>query len=112
MLGSPVDYGNVAAVFRAFMERLIGYACWPWRTPPPKSRKKASMRKAALVASSATPGFLIPLLTGTGRALRTAKMLDAKPIGSLRIGLSAQEPNHPLSAKNRQHARRMGVKPV
>lgn len=98
MLGSPVNYGNVAAVFRAFTERLIGYACWPWRAPPPKSRKKASMRKAALVASSATPGFLIPLLTGTGRALR--------------IGLSSQEPNHPLSAKNRQHARRMGVKPV
>ncbi len=98
MLGSPVNYGNVAAVFRAFTERLIGLRLLALARSPAQSRKKASMRKAALVASSATPGFLIPLLTGTGRALR--------------IGLSSQEPNHPLSAKNRQHARRMGVKPV
>jgi hypothetical protein len=57
------------------------------------------------------PGFLIPLLTGAGNALRaTAKMLRAKPVGKLWIGLSAQEPDHQLSAKDRERARRMGWK--
>jgi hypothetical protein len=74
-------------------------------------RKKKATRKAVLVASSAMPGFLIPLLTGAGNALRaTAKMLRAKPVGKLWIGLSAQEPDHQLSAKDRERARRMGWK--
>ena len=113
VLASPVNYGNVTAVFRTFMERLIGFAYWPWGGMAPKSRKKLTTRKAVLVASSAMPGFLIPLLTGTGNALRTtAKMLSAKPVGKLWIGLSAQEPDQPLSAKNLERARRMGAKLV
>jgi NAD(P)H-dependent FMN reductase len=113
VLGSPVNYGNVTAVFRTFMERLIGFAYWPWGGPAPKPRKKRPRRKAALVASSAMPGFLIPLLTGTSRALRmTARMLGAKPVGSLWLGFSAQELDHQLSAKDRERARRMGMKLV
>jgi multimeric flavodoxin WrbA len=113
VLASPVNYGNVTAVFRTFMERLIGFAYWPWGGMAPKARKKKATRKAVLVASSAMPGFLIPLLTGTGNALRTtAKMLSAKPVGKLWIGLSAQEPDQQLSAKNLERARRMGGKLV
>jgi NAD(P)H-dependent FMN reductase len=113
VLGSPVNYGNVTAVFRTFMERSIGSVYWPWGGPMPKPRKKRPTRKAALVASSAMPGFLIPLCTGTGHALRTtARMLGAKPVGSLWLGFSAQEPDHRLSAKDRERARRMGMKLV
>jgi multimeric flavodoxin WrbA len=113
VLASPVNYGNVTAVFRAFMERLIGFTYWPWSQAAPKLRRKQATRKAVLVASSAMPGVLIPLLTGTGNALRTtAKMLGAKPVGKLWIGLSAQEPDHQLSAKNLERARRMGAKLV
>jgi multimeric flavodoxin WrbA len=113
VLASPVNYGNVTAVFRTFMERLIGFAYWPWGGMAPKARKKTATRKAVLVASSAMPGLLIPLLTGTANALRTtAKMLSAKPVGKLWIGLSAQEPDQPLSAKNLERARRMGGKLV
>jgi FMN-dependent NADH-azoreductase len=111
VLASPVNCGNVTAVFRTFMERLIGFTYWPWGQAAPKTRNKQAPRKAVLVASSAMPGFLIPLLTGTANALRmTAKMFGAKPVGRLWIGLSAQEPDHPLSAKDRQRARRMGWK--
>jgi NAD(P)H-dependent FMN reductase len=111
VLGSPVNYGNVTAAFRTFMERLIGYTYWPWGQAAPKPRRKVPTRKAVLVASSAMPGFLIPLLTGAANALRmTAKMLGAKPVGKLWIGLSAQELDHPLSAKDRERARRMGWK--
>jgi NAD(P)H-dependent FMN reductase len=111
VLGSPVNYGNVTAIFRTFMERLIGFAYWPWGQPAPAARIKRPARKAALVASSGMPGFLIPWLTGTKYALRTtAKMLGAKPVGSLWIGLSAMEPHRPLSARNRERARRIGMK--
>jgi multimeric flavodoxin WrbA len=113
VLASPLNYGNTTAAFRAFMERLIGFAYWPWSQAMPKMRRKKATRKAVLVASSAMPGFLIPLLTGTGNALRTtAKMLGAKPVGKLWIGLSAQEPDQQLSAKNLLRARRMGAKLV
>ena len=111
VLGSPVNYGNVTAVFRIFMERLIGFAYWPWGQAAPAARKKRATRKATLVASSAMPGFLIPLATGTGHSLRTtAKMLGAKPVGSLWIGLAAREPHPTLSARNRNRARRIGWK--
>jgi putative NADPH-quinone reductase len=111
VLGSPVNYGNVTAIFRRFMERIIGFTYWPWSGPAPKPRKKLLTRKAVLVASSAMPGFLIPLVTGTGHALRTtAKLLGAKPVGSLWVGLSAQEPDHQLSPRAREQARHIGWK--
>jgi putative NADPH-quinone reductase len=111
VLASPVNYGNVTAIFRRFMERLIGCAFWPWGGKMPKARKKGITRKAVLVATSAMPGFLIPLATGTGIALRmTAKMMGAKAVGKLWIGLSGDQPHHALSARNRERARRMGWK--
>src|SRR5208337_1522860 len=70
VLGSPVNCYNATAIFRRFMERLVGFAYWPWGKAAPAPRNKVQPRKAALVASSAAPGFLIPLLTGTARALR------------------------------------------
>jgi len=111
VLGSPVNYYNVTAIFRRFMERLLGYAYWPWKQPAPKWRKKQPTRKAILIASSAAPGFFIPIATGAARALRlTAKTLGAKPIGHMWIGLVAGEPHHELSARTRQRALQLGRK--
>lgn len=111
VLGSSVNHGNVTALFRTFMERLTGFAFWPWGQNAPSGRSKKQPRKAVLVASSAAPGFFIPLLTGASRALRvTAKILGAKTVGSLWIGFAAGEPHHALSNKVRERARRMGWK--
>jgi NAD(P)H-dependent FMN reductase len=111
VLGSSINYGGVTAVFRKFMERLIGFSYWPWGKSMPKPRKKVLTRKAVLVASSGMPGFFIPLFTGVARTLRlTAKMLGAKPVASLWIGLSALEQNHPLPAAVKERARRIGSK--
>jgi len=111
VLGTPVNHGNATAIFRRFMERLVGTAYWPWGQKAPAGRKKTPTRKAVLVATSAMPGFMIPLFTGTAYALRTtAQMLGAKPVGSLWIGLVAGEPHHQLSARDRQRARRLGGK--
>jgi len=49
--------------------------------------------------------------TGAAKALRiAAKSLGAKPVGSLWIGLAAQEPHPRLSARVLNRARRMGMK--
>jgi len=111
VLGSPVNYYNVTAIYRRFLERLLGYAYWPWGQNAPRPRTKERPRKAVLIASSAMPGFLIPVATGAARALRlTAKMLGAKPVGKLWIGLVASEPRHLLTMRHYEQARRMGWK--
>jgi len=111
VLGSSVNYGSVTAIYSRFLERLLGFAFWPWGQTAPKPRKKSPTRKAALVASSAMPGIFIPLLTRAASTLRlTAKMLGAKPVGSMWIGMSAMEQNHKLSVRDRERARRIGWK--
>jgi len=111
VLGSPVNYFNVTAIFRRFQERLLGYAYWPWGQNGPALRTTRQPRKAVLIASAGMPGFLIPLATGAARALRiTARVLGAKPVGKLWIGLAAGEPNHALSPRTLKRARQIGMK--
>jgi len=111
VLASPVNYYNVTALFRRFQERLLGYVYWPWGQNAPTLRSKLPRRKAVLVASSAAPGFLIPVATGAARALRiTACMLGAKTVGKLWIGLTAGEPQHKLSSRTLARARQLGMK--
>jgi hypothetical protein len=103
----------VTALFRRFLERLLGFAYWPWGQKGPALRSKLQPRKAVLVAAAGMPGFLIPLATGAARALRlAARMLGAKPVGELWVGLAAGEPRHTLSARTIERARRMGMKLV
>jgi putative NADPH-quinone reductase len=111
VLGSPVNAFNTTALFRRFMERLVGYGYWPWGQNAPKARSKHQPRRAVLVASAAMPGFLIPLATGAPRALRTAaSLLGAKPVGKLWIGLSAHEEHQKLPLQTRLRARQLGSK--
>jgi multimeric flavodoxin WrbA len=111
VLASPVNYYNVTAIFRRFLERLVGYAYWPWGKAVPKGRKTRAGKKAVLVASSAAPGIFIPIATGAAKALRlAAQMLGAKPVGRMWIGLAGDKPHSELSARNRERARRLGWK--
>jgi len=111
VLASPVNYYNVTAIFRRFQERLLGYAYWPWGQNGPILRDKRQPRKAVLVASAGMPGFLIPLATGAARALSiTARVLGAKPVGKLWIGLAAGEQHHELSKRTLGRARKMGLR--
>ena len=113
VLASPVNCGNATAIFRCFMERLIGCSYWPWGQLAPESRSHIHTLKAALVATSAMPGFLIPFATGTKTALRTAaQILGAKPVAGLWIGLAAGRPDHQPSPRVLARARRIGRKLV
>jgi len=111
VLGSPVNFGNVTAVFRTFLERLIGCFFWPWEQGTPKPRSQHPTKRAVLVATSGMPALFIPLFTGVGGTLRlTAKLLAAKPVGHLWVGLAAMEPKHAISTRARARARRIGWK--
>ena len=113
VLGSPVNYYNVTAVFRKFMERLLGFAAyWPWgRNLGPKLRSRVLHKNAVLVCSSAMPGPFIPLATSAPGALRlTAKMLGAAPVGKLWIGSAAVLPDQQLPPRTRAKAISLGRK--
>ncbi len=111
VLASPVNYYNVTVLFRRFLERLLGFTYWPWGQNGPTLRSKLHSRKAVLVATAGMPGFLIPFATGATRALRlAARMLGAKPVGKMWIGLTAGEPQPILPARVLERARCLGMK--
>ena len=83
VLASPVNCGSVTAIFRRFMERLLGCFYWPWGQPAPKPRSKVHTLKSILVASSAMPGFMIPLFTGARpRCAGLARFGSVSPVGN------------------------------
>ena len=110
VLASPVNFYNTTAVFRTFLERLVGCAYWPWGAKAPKPRTRELRRKAVLIASSAAPGFLLPIATGAPRALRAAaQCLGARPVAKLWVGLAAQSPKPQLSERVLRRAYRAGA---
>jgi NAD(P)H-dependent FMN reductase len=109
VLGSPVNDYNVTAVFRRFMERLLGYTYWPWGQTAPRRRSQLRTRRAVLVATASMPALFIPLATGAPRALRlTARTGGARPVGTLWVGLAAQTPEQKISDRLRRRAAKLG----
>lgn len=109
VLASPVNFYNVTAIFRRFMERLLGYVYWPWGQGAPRARTHTHVLKAVLLASAAMPGPMLPVFTGAPRALRnTAKVMGARTVGRLWIGLAASQQDWRPSERVLAKARRMG----
>ena len=57
IVGAPVNFYNVNALTRRFMERLVVYGYWPWTQGGPKFRL-GETRKAAVITSCAAPAFI------------------------------------------------------
>jgi len=114
VLGAPVNFFNVNALTRRFMERLVCFAYWPWDARSgPKMRIKDRNRRAVLVTSSAMPAILGRFLTGAPRALRlAAQTMGARPVATVFIGMIAQQQKETLPDKARQKARQAGQKLV
>ena len=110
VLAASVNYYNATAIFRQFLERMIGYMYWPWGCRVgPLLRTKVKTKRAVLVSSSAMPAWLIPLITGAPRALRmAAKMAGARTVGTLWVGTAGIEAEETLPMRTRERAMALG----
>lgn len=89
ILSSPVNFGSMTAVSKAFLERLVCLAHWPWGKPSPKMRHLSGRRMAVLVTSCAAPSLLTRFgafnsLTELGKM---AELLHAEVVARLHYGL-------------------------
>ena len=109
VIGSPVNFYNVTAITRRFMERLICFAYWPWGQPAPKMRQTSRDRKAVLITASAMPAIMGMAFTGAPRALRLiANTMGARPIKTIFAGLVAQQEHVRPSARALRKANAAG----
>jgi len=104
ILAAPTNVGSVTALFKRFMERLGGYAYWPWGMPAPKMRKAhAPKKRALLISSCAAPGILGRWVYSSRRQLReTAKIIGARPVGTVFTGLIAGSRDSQLPGRARK----------
>ena len=111
VLASPMNAGTVTAIMKRFIERLVCTAYWPWGAPAPKARRPGKSKRALLVASSAAPGFLARLTGDVTKRLKSAAtMLGAETVGTLFIGLAAQQKHQELSKRTIDKAHKLGHK--
>ena len=111
VLASPMNFGTVTAVMKRFIERLVCCAYWPWGMASPKVRQRVHTKRAVVVASSAAPAIMGRWLTSlVGLLKKVARLLGAKRIDVLFLGLVAMEQRPDLGARAHAKARRLGRK--
>jgi multimeric flavodoxin WrbA len=109
VFGAPVNFYNVNAVTRKFIERLVCFAYWPWGARGPQPRKKTMAKKAVLITSSAAPAIIGRMFTGALRALRIAvKLMGARPVSTIFVGMIAVNKRASVPAKSMLKARKVG----
>jgi multimeric flavodoxin WrbA len=109
VLGAPVNFFNVNALTRRFMERLACFSHWPWGARGPQMRTTAKNRQAVLITSSAMPAFLGKIFTGALRALKTTAItMGAKPVTSIFVGMIALQERPAIPEKAIRKARQAG----
>jgi multimeric flavodoxin WrbA len=91
VLGSPVNFSNVTAITKRFIERLVAYGYWPWGAPAPNFRIARLDKKAVVVTSSASPAFIGRIAyRSTLKLLKAAaRCVGARVVRSLYFGLVA-----------------------
>ena len=110
VLGSPINFDNVTAIMKRFVERLIAYTYWPWGKMAPVHRITEKNKRAVTVTSSACPAFIGRILMpgALGILKKAAKVMGAKVIQSLYFGPVAGRENSQLSEKALRKARKAG----
>lgn len=108
--GAPVSFGGVNALTQRFIERLVGYAYWPWGQGGPRPRRAGRPSKGAvLVTSAGMPAPMGRLFTESLRGLKlAAEAVGAKPLATLFAGMAALREHQPLSPRLADKARRAG----
>jgi multimeric flavodoxin WrbA len=111
VIGAPVNFFNLNAMTRRFMERLICFAWWPWGQGGPTARNKIMSKNAVLITSCAMPTIMGRFFTGALRALKfMARTMGAKPVTSIFAGMIAQTEKPVIPDRTLRKARAAGCK--
>ncbi len=111
VLASPTNFYSATAIMRRFMERLVGYAYWPWNAKTgPRMRSNKADKIAVIITSTACPAFIAKILMPGGRkALKMrAATMGAKVQSSLFFGTAAITHEATLPDKDRAKAYQAG----
>ena len=110
VIGSPVNFSNVTAITRRFMERCVGFVYWPWESGKPVSRRSGVGKKIVLVSASGAPARMGMTFKGAMDALKyLANILGARPIGQLWVHQVNKE-HMDIPEKTLKKAARLGKK--
>jgi multimeric flavodoxin WrbA len=111
VLASPVNFFDVNAITRRFLERLVCFAYWPWENKGPRLRNTERKKQAVLITSSAMPSILARWFTSARSTLKNmAKTIGAKPIATIAVGMIATAPQAQPPQKAVDRARAAGRK--
>jgi multimeric flavodoxin WrbA len=101
VLGAPINFFNVTALMKKFIERLLPYCYWPWGRAIPKYRIKKNKisKKAVTVTSSGCPAWLGRIIfSGALSVLKAAaRCIGASVVKSLYFGMVRRNENSQLS---------------
>jgi putative NADPH-quinone reductase len=107
VLAAPVNFWSVTALMKRFVERTVCCGYWPWGGGP--KPRRTPMKRAVVVTASAAPALMARWGTDAGKLLRrVARLLRAKQVETLWIGLVRRTPEAGLPEKARARARAMG----
>lgn len=106
VLAAPINWFNITALMKRFVERLLPYGYWPWNCAIPKYRIKKLTKKAVLITSSGCPEWLGRIIfRNTFFILKSAaKGVGAKVIKKIYMGGVAIKKDEPLPEKYRKQA--------
>jgi len=110
VLGSPINFFTVTALMKRFIERLVGFAYWPWSVGMPKLRTKNATKKAVIITSSACPAFIGRILIPNALSVlkAAARSMGFKVVKKIYFGLVAGEKDQELKADALNRAYKAG----
>ncbi len=110
VLATPHNFGSATAIFKRFLERFSPLAYWPWGMTAPRGRKGIPPKSAVLVLASAAPTPIWGLggFTAGSTLHKTARLLNARVIHTLKYGMVSMEQHPQLTGKQRAVARASG----
>lgn len=111
VLGSPVNFGRVTALTKTFWERMAVLARWPEEKWIPRIRDGIGSRRAVVITSSTAPPLLCRLsgVTAANELLQMARLLGARRVDRLHLGMVALDNDHTLDKRHRRRAFKLGV---
>ena len=111
VFGSPINFGNVTAVMKRFVERLLPYTYWPWDKSIPKVRIKNRDKKMVVTTSSACPALMSRFLMPYSEKILTdcAEVIGAKVVKSLYFGAVCREEKQKLDKRQIRLAELAGI---